>query len=224
MTRLLRHGFGLASLLLLLANLVPLIGVIYWGWDAFLLLMLYWMETAIIAFWTYVRITSVPLTTMLAEQSGSATPMASRVVVLIFFMVHSGIFMTVHFVFLWVLFSGAWAQRVHGPVDFARQIVIQSGLWVPLLLMFAVRGFAAISENREWARVLPSNTPGVGAIVGGLYARIVIMHMVVLLGAWVAIAFGSALGPIILLVVLKTLVDVGLFVISDVRARTHNRT
>ena len=31
-------------LILVAANLVPLIGVIFWGWDAFVLLMLYWLE------------------------------------------------------------------------------------------------------------------------------------------------------------------------------------
>ena len=45
-----------ATALLLLANLYPLLGVMLWGWDAFLLLMLYWMETVIVAFWTVVRV------------------------------------------------------------------------------------------------------------------------------------------------------------------------
>ena len=47
-------------LILVAANLVPLIGVIAWGWDAFVLLMLYWLETAVIAFWTIVRIATLP--------------------------------------------------------------------------------------------------------------------------------------------------------------------
>jgi hypothetical protein len=39
-----------STLILLIANLFPLYGIAYWGWDAFVLLMLYWMETGIIAF------------------------------------------------------------------------------------------------------------------------------------------------------------------------------
>jgi Family of unknown function (DUF6498) len=31
-----------------------------WHWDAFILLMLYWLETAIVAFWTIVRIATMP--------------------------------------------------------------------------------------------------------------------------------------------------------------------
>ena len=45
-----------SALILLAVILVPLIGVTAWGWDAFVLLMLYWLETAVIAFWTIVRI------------------------------------------------------------------------------------------------------------------------------------------------------------------------
>ena len=32
-----------SSLILIAANLVPLVGVIFWDWDAFVLLMLYWL-------------------------------------------------------------------------------------------------------------------------------------------------------------------------------------
>jgi hypothetical protein len=30
-------------------------GVLYWQWDTFQLLMLYWMETVVLAFWTLMR-------------------------------------------------------------------------------------------------------------------------------------------------------------------------
>jgi hypothetical protein len=44
------------TLILVAANAVPIIGVLYWQWDAFLLHMLYWLESAIIGFWTMARI------------------------------------------------------------------------------------------------------------------------------------------------------------------------
>ena len=53
-----------ANLILLAANLFPLVGVIFWGWDAFVLLMLYWLETAVIAFWTVARIATMPISTL----------------------------------------------------------------------------------------------------------------------------------------------------------------
>ena len=49
-----------ATLILIAINLTPIAGVLWWGWDAFVLLMLYWLETAVIAFWTVVRIAATP--------------------------------------------------------------------------------------------------------------------------------------------------------------------
>lgn len=36
-----------STLILVAANLVPLLGIAFWMWDVFLLLSLYWMETAV---------------------------------------------------------------------------------------------------------------------------------------------------------------------------------
>ena len=38
-----------------IGNVTPLYGVLYWQWDTFQLLMLCWMETVILAFWTLMR-------------------------------------------------------------------------------------------------------------------------------------------------------------------------
>jgi hypothetical protein len=51
----------LSILVGLIANLIPLYGILYWQWDSFQLLMLYWMETVIIAFWTILGITRLPV-------------------------------------------------------------------------------------------------------------------------------------------------------------------
>ena len=48
-----------AVLVLLAAIFIPLAGVIAWGWDALVLLVLYWLETAVIAFWTVLHIAAV---------------------------------------------------------------------------------------------------------------------------------------------------------------------
>ena len=87
-----------STLLLIAANWIPIVGVLYWGWDVFVLLVLYWLETAIIGVWTIARIVLAP--------RGSIGPLAARLAMAAFFVVHSGMFMGVHMVFLWALFSG----------------------------------------------------------------------------------------------------------------------
>lgn len=49
-----------SRLIALIGNLIPLAGVWLWQWDPFQLLMLYWMETVIVAGWTLARIAALP--------------------------------------------------------------------------------------------------------------------------------------------------------------------
>jgi hypothetical protein len=50
--RLARALWLLGLIAAFIGNVAPLYGVLYWQWDTFQLLMLYWMETVILAFWT----------------------------------------------------------------------------------------------------------------------------------------------------------------------------
>lgn len=50
----------LATVIALAANLVPLAGVWYWGWDAFQVLIIYWAETVVIGGWALMRIATLP--------------------------------------------------------------------------------------------------------------------------------------------------------------------
>src|SRR4051812_15695459 len=145
-----------ANLILIAANLVPLVGVAFWGWDAFVLLMLYWLETAVIAFWTVVRIATLPASAVSDIQFEGRTTPVSPIWLAIFFAVHAGIFMLVHFMFLWVLFSGDWSQRIHGPGSFVDLMVIGTGLWIPLGVLFVVRGGLMLFDSlrpRLWPKV-----------------------------------------------------------------------
>ena len=45
----------LRNVLAFAANMLQVYGVLYWGWDIFQILMLYWMETAVIGFWALLR-------------------------------------------------------------------------------------------------------------------------------------------------------------------------
>src|SRR5262245_18637305 len=98
----------LLALATLIGNLIPLYGVLYWGWDTFQLLMLYWTETAIIAGFALLR-----LSRLSGPERGEITvngkPRAASEFDLVgFFALHSGIFILVHLIFLWGFFSWDW--------------------------------------------------------------------------------------------------------------------
>jgi Family of unknown function (DUF6498) len=234
LTGLLRPHYLLhpSTLVLVVADLLPLVGVAYWQWDAFLLLMLYWMDTAIIAFWTMARIAVTPRERLHDLRISSGGQMIdSRWAIVAFFVVHAGIFMAVHFLFLWVMFAGAWADRIHGPSDFGRQIIVESRLWLPLAGLALSRGVSFLFHvvrpetlqrlehalfPRRPVRVAWVQAGSLGGEIGALYTRIVIMQLAVLFGAFLSILLGT-MAPFVILIVLKTAADAAVHLAVDLR-------
>ena len=205
----------------LIANLIPLYGVLYWGWDTFQLLMLYWMETVIIAFWTIRRIAHLPDNQLGTIKVNGKTKAATHNTLCGFFTLHAGLFIFVHLVFLWVLFSGEWLKKVHGFGSFMNELFVANGIWIALLFMFVaswisyvVRTPPAYPRKMERGlypkkKVAPAPEAegnSVGAIVGGLYVRIVIMQIAIIAGAIFAQSYGS-IAPLLIVIGFKTLAD-----------------
>jgi hypothetical protein len=220
-------GSWLSIAIVLISNLIPLIGVLYWGWSTFVLLMLYWAETVIIAFWTLMRI--LIGADFAKNFFGEIT---GRLFFFGFFLVHSCGFMLGHFIFLWAFYSGkvrnstldeAFFQSLQ--TEFWNGIVIANGLLIPLAVSFIGRGIAFVIEMAKlplWRRLVdddPVEGRQPGALVGGLYARIIIMHLVILGGAALAQKYG-ALAPLVLLIAAKTFVDIWLFIKIDLKGRS----
>ena len=200
----------LTTVILVVANLVPLAGVLWWGWDAFILLLLYWSETVIIAFWTIVRIAVGPSNGATGAFGGRAGAAAGRLAMAAFFTVHSGIFITVHFVFLWALFSGWWSSQVHGVGAFFRDLIVGTDLWIPLAILFLVRGYIVMGPRirRRLGFVDDETLDHAGSPIAGLYVRIFVMQVTIIAGGWFAILAGDTVGPLVLLVLAKTVAEV----------------
>jgi hypothetical protein len=212
-----------SSLFLIAANAIPIAGVVFWQWNAFELLILYWMETAILGFWAIMTVAISPVKAL--GPLGRETP---RIGIIAFLLAHSGIFMGIHFLMLWELFSGNWASRIHGIGDFVGLIVIGRDLWLPLAILFLMRGAMVLLTVLE-----PSWLPGwkpqpvltapekegafpVSGPLFGFYIRIIIMQFALIFGGVVAVFMGAGLS-LILLVVVKTAIDLGFFLDIDRR-------
>jgi hypothetical protein len=190
-----------AQILLFAVNLLPLVGVAFWGWDAFELLVLYWCETAVIAFWTIVQVVFMParLDAFLSPVARSALGGVGRA---IFLSVHAGIFMTVHMVFLWALFGSEWHPMISGPASFIQKLIVENGLWVPLLCTFAVRGVLTILSIGG----LSPEPMSEKTVVHDLYRRIIVLQLTIIAGGWMVQLIGSRIG-LVVLIGLKIAID-----------------
>jgi hypothetical protein len=126
-----------------------------------------------------------------------------------FFTVHAGLFMSVHMAFLYILFAGPWAGKIHDARDFIRLIVIGMGLWIPLLALFVGQGAIFINDavNRFVFAKVPLTNADTGEIMGDFYKRIVIMHAAIMGGAFILQMIGRT-APLIVLVLLKTALEI----------------
>jgi hypothetical protein len=97
-------------------------------------------------------------------------------------------------------------------------MVIGTSLWIPLAVLFVVRGalmgFDAVKPELwralGFVKHQPAEKPLLGpgqSIVFGLYIRIFVMQVTIILGVWVALLFGTA-GALAFLILVKTTLEV----------------
>jgi hypothetical protein len=230
----LRIGSNLVSVLALIAvNLLPLAGVAFWGWSLMMVLVLYWLESGIVGAINVFKIARaeggadeppvvVSGNRITIRLSGVASTM-SRGPLIGFFILHYGIFWAVHgvFVFLLPLFAGLANPVIDptapsfgfGPMDFGPLpldgLALAAGL---LAASHVVSYFVNYIGRGEYLRATPASQ------MMSVYGRVIVLHITIILGALVIGAFGTPIAALVLLIGLKTLIDLGLHVLEHRRA------
>lgn len=179
-------------------NLVPLGGVLLLGWSALTLLVLYWLENAVVGAYTGIKLGIV------ARGTGW------KVFLIAFFCVHFGGFMAVHGVFILGL-AGLAAQGLKGGAVDVERVVLEPllrGWTIPatLLMLFASHGISFATNflgRREYLALSDQEVMMVP------YRRVVVMHLTLLFGGFVLLATRAPAGLAALLVLLKIAADLG---------------
>ncbi|MCP3463309.1 DUF6498-containing protein [Bradyrhizobium sp. CCGUVB23] len=194
------------NLLTAVANGLPLYGVLYRGTDPFQVLMLYWMETAVAGFWMLMTLARLPQALLGDITVNGRTRRATNSDMVKLFSAVLLVFMAGHLLFLWVIFSGDWSQRVSGPLSFVQAFVLHSGAWAPLTLMF-LGGLVGYVRMRARPHAPDAGTADAfGSVVGATLVRIVMMQAGIIFGGMLARSYGSR-APFLILIGLKTLFD-----------------
>jgi len=171
-----------SSLALILANLVPLAGAAFFGWELSDVMVLFWAESAIIGFYNVCKIVLIGRWTALL-----AAP---------FFIGHFGGFMAVHFLFVYGIFVEGMQNGGNGG-DLREVAALFIGLWPALLALFLSHGysfFANFLGRKEYqARSVKDQ-------MGEPYARIIFMHLALIFGGGLTLVLGGPT-PVLLLVI-----------------------
>jgi len=179
-----------SSLALVAANLIPLAGAVFFGWDLGMIMLLYWAESAIIGLFNLCKIIVIGKWAALV-----AAP---------FFLGHFGGFMAGHFLFLYAFFlrDPAIDPELAGSLPVVANLFVS--LWPALLAMFLSHGYSFLHNFLGRKEYLGRT---VGDQMREPYSRIVFMHLVILLGGGLALALGDTGVVLIGVIVLKTAVD-----------------
>lgn len=188
-----------AVISLVVANLVPAFGVVFLDWDAFGLVLLYWMENIITGFFNVWKMSISPVGPKLK---------AARRFFTAFFLVHYGGFCAGHLVIAWAALGHADAPgQFQNQSMFARYLTFGMFASLAMLLFEHGRSFY-VGYFRPRKR-----RPFDDSLMFAPYPRIFILHFVVIIGGILADKYRHA-GPqlaVLLLIPLKIVMELILF-------------
>lgn len=182
---------------LILANLVPVFGVLVLGWEVFPLMFLFWSENVIVGAFNVLK--------MLAADPESPLIWAGKFFFIPFFCVHYGLFTFVHGVFVIALFGGGLKHGAGFP-NFAT-------FWQTMQenhLGWAVLGLAvsrAVSFGTNYLGNGEYRRASLQQLMQQPYGRIVVLHIAILGGGFLVMALHSPVAGLLLLVGLKIALD-----------------
>jgi hypothetical protein len=198
---------------LTLANLVPLLGVVWLGWDAAAIVLLYWTENLVIGGYNILK--------MIVLKPKDPVEHLGKLFYIPFFCVHYGGFCAVHGFFLLTFFhlgggsvlpfSDQWWP---GPLVFVQLLVsVVTRLWEsrpegmewPVLMLVVSHGVSFVQNyllGGEYKALTPSK------LMSQPYKRIVITHVAIIAGGLPVMALGSPAPLLVVLIAIKIGMDI----------------
>ena len=205
-----------AVIFLLLANLFPIYGIVFWGWGVFYVIFLYWLENVIIGVFNVLR--------MLLVEPENKINWAIKVFLIPFFTVHYGGFCFGHGIFVILLFGKDVIGEVPNttfPLIVALDILKSTNFVYAVYFLLASHGFSFFYNylyKKEYQMT------SLQKLMIEPYKRIVILHIGIIAGGFLVMALNSATFAMILLVAAKIVIDILSHISSHKRMRAAKKT
>jgi len=182
---------------LVLANLVPLAGVLAWGWDAFALVALFWMENVVVGVFFMLRI--------LCLDPRDPALWAAKLFMVPFFCFHYGMFTAIHGIFVFTMLGGnRYDVKGFALLEPAARAAADFGLWLPLAVLLGSHLFSFLWNylyRGEFRRAK------LAELMTQPYLRVVALHVGILIGGFGAMALGSPVWALVVLLAMKIGLD-----------------
>ena len=219
---------------LIAANLIPVAGVLLWGWSVFEIVALYWFENVVIGAVNILKLAAAAGDLsepndrrfppdmpdhLRAPAPPSLAVHAAKLFLIPFFTVHYGMFCFVHGVFVFALLGGKGGGSMHGGPftgmgGMIGRIFDSGGVWFAAAIiashLFSF-GWNFIGKG-EYRRATANQ------VMAAPYGRIVVLHIAILFGAFVITAMGSPVFMLLLLIIGKIILDAKLHLRSHAKA------
>lgn len=177
-----------SAIALILANVVPVLGVLFAGWQIGEVMLLFWAESAIVGFYNLCKMWVIGRWSLLFYGP--------------FFVGHYGGFMSVHLLFIYALFFGRFGEGIDATVTTVTGDLV--ALAPALAALFVSHG---ISFWRNFMGRREFEGRAVAKQMGEPYARIIVMHITIIFGGFMTMIFSDALPALLLMIALKVGVD-----------------
>jgi len=221
-----------AVVALIVANAIPLISALFLGWNVWMILIVYWLENGIVGVFNVLKMLKAEGPTDASttwQMNGKPMNVVSRSATAGFFLIHYGIFWVVHGVFVLTMPLFAGMREEVGEVTplFPGEGQIVDGVYVgpsfepgegmtagfePGSVLLAVIALAISHGLSFWFNYLGRGEyrrTSAAAQMFAPYGRLFVLHITIIFGG-MAIAFtGAPAAALAILVVLKTLMDIG---------------
>lgn len=221
-----------ASLIILIVvNLLPVFGVVRWGWDVFEIVSLYWFENVVIGAINILKMLvacgelsdvddndpqfrheHVALPDYLRNSTTGSGILrhGAKLFFIPFFTIHYGMFCFVHGIFVFFLLGGEKGGGIAmsaGPFDAINRLITlnfhNNGIWFVL----GIVGSHLFSYLYYFIGKGEFRHISAPALMKAPYGRIVVLHVAIIFGAFVITALGSRVYLLLILIIGKILLD-----------------
>lgn len=197
---------------ILVANFLPAVGVLFFGWRIFDVVLIYWLENVVIGLFNLVKILSCRpdpdvLKPALAPSPHrpahhASVPPGSRIGTAFLFMVHYGMFTFVHGAFLGILLKSP--GEISSPAKMSLPDSLTPTVWLSVLAIAAshlYRLIAAFYLRGEYRRRTPRMQ------MGEPYGRVIVLHLAILASGFLIMRMQGQLVALLVLIAGKTCME-----------------